>query len=408
MLNNYKKSIAGMLAATLTVIPFSTAVSAQAAVSNWQKGVSIVPNSTTDFASSDFQQSLRNLKATGANYVALVIPYYQSNIWSTDIAPGWNTPTDPTIVSAIRFAKSIGLRVVLKMHVDPYSGDWRAYINPGDRDTWYRNYGNYLMHLARIGAADNVDMIVVGTELVGMAAYSQNGDNTRRWQELIGAVRGVYSGKLTYNANSNNNTSGGPFVDEKDYIGFWGSLDYAGLSTYYNLNSDGSVSGMQGQWDYWNNADLKGFAARVGKPLLFMEIGYRSVDNAHREPWNWAMGGSSNQTEQANAYEALFSYWNNYDYVVGTYLWNWEVNPNAGGANSTSYTPQNKSAQNVMTKWYTSSGGSPPPPPTSGTYSFTASGSANPSNTSPGTSVGLTATVRNMGAALSGGIVDIV
>lgn len=405
MPNHYKKAVAGSLAATLTVIQLLAAAPLHAAVSGWHQGANIVPVSTTDFGSGNFQQSLRNLQATGANYVSLVVPYYQSNIWSTDVAPGWNTPTDASLESAIDFAHSLGFSVALKMHVDPYSGDWRAYINPDDRDSWYRNYGNHLLHLAGIAQAHGVEMIVVGTELVSMAAYSQNGDNTARWQNLISQVRAVYSGKLTYNANSNNNTSGGPFEDEKDYIGFWGHLDYAGLSTYYGLSGDNSVSNLQNQWDYWNNADLKGFAARVGKPLLFLEAGYRSVDNAHTQPWNWAMGGNPNETEQSNSYEALLSYWNNYDYVAGVFFWHWETDPNAGGPGSTSYTPQNKAAEDVLTRWFTD--GSTPTPPPSGAYSFTASGSVSPSAPTNGSPATLGTTVRNLGTALSGGIVDI-
>src|SRR5687768_7519552 len=74
---------------------------AHAAVANWRKGASIVPKSTTDFGTDTFKQSLRNLRATGATHVALVVPYYQTNIHTTDISAGSNTPTDQSLISAI-------------------------------------------------------------------------------------------------------------------------------------------------------------------------------------------------------------------------------------------------------------------------------------------------------------------
>jgi hypothetical protein len=257
---------------------------------------------------------------------------------------------------------------VVKPHVEPYTNEWRAHINPSDRTGWFANYGGKIVHLAQIGQAHHVEMIVVGTELVDMATSHINSSNTQHWLDLIAQVRKVYSGKLTYSANSTNNNTD-PFQNEKKYIGFWGALDYAGLSVYYNLNTtNNSVDALKGVWDYWNKNDLKPFQQQVGMPLIFVEVGYRSVTNAHQDPWNWQRGGGVDQTEQANDYEALMNYWANYPYLVGVYWWDWESNPNAGGANTTSFTPQNKSAQTVLTKWFGGSppaGGSAPPPPPS-------------------------------------------
>ncbi len=373
---------------------------AQAAVSSWQKGASIVPASTTDFGSASFNQSLQNLKNTGANAVALVVPYYQSNIYSTDVAAGWNTPTDASLGSAIDYAHSLGLAVTLKIHDDPYTGDWRAHINPSDRTGWFTNYGSALLHVASIGQTHHAEMIVIGTEMVSMASSQIDGSNTQNWLDLIGKIRGAYSGKLTYDANSTNNNTD-PFENEKATIGFWSALDYAGLSAYYNLNTGANdVASLQVQWDYWNQNDIKQFAQSVGKPVLFMEVGYRSVDNAHQQPWNWQNGGGYNPTEQANDYQALMTYWNNYPYLGGVYWWSWSSSPGAGGSGDTGYTPQNKPAEQVLTQWFTN-----PTSPTNSTPTFMTSASA------PGGQVGaatpITVTVQNTGGALQNSIVDV-
>jgi hypothetical protein len=118
-----------------------------------------------------------------------------------------------------------------------------------------------------------------------------------------------------------------------------------------------------------------GFAQRVGKPIIFTEVGYRSVDNAHSAPWDWRMGGGYNGTEQANDYDALMGYWDHYAYFAGVYWWDWQSNPNAGGSGDVSYTPQNKPAQQIMQKWFTNAvpPSNPPPnntpPPQSGPVS---------------------------------------
>jgi hypothetical protein len=401
MNSTFKRTVAGALSLSLLGAQFVLALPAQAAVSSWYKGANVFPTSTTDFNSSGFQQSLRNLKATGANYVALVVPYYQSNTGSTDIQNGWNTPTDDSLASAIDFAHSIGLSVAIKVHIEPYTGDWRANINPGDRDTWFQKYGDNLVHLGTIGQAHHAEMMILGTELVSMASDQINGSNSQHWFSMIGRVRAVFSGLLSYDANATNN-NGNPFEEENTSVNFWSALDVVSLSAYYNLNTnDNSVASLEGQWDYWNNSEIMKFQQKVGKPIIFGEIGYRSVDQAHQAPWDSGRGGGYNPTEQANDYQALMDYWNKYSYMNGVFWWDWNSNPNAGGNGDTSYTPQNKPAQQVMTQWFTT----PSTPPAKAT--FTVSGGATPTNISSGQMSTLSATVNVTGATLQNALIDL-
>lgn len=400
------KTLAGVLALTILAVQSMVFPNvAEAAVNNWIRGASIVPISTTDFSSDSFKQSLRNLKATGATYVALVVPYYQSNTESTDIQNGSQTPSDASLISAIDYSHSIGLAVSIKMHLETYDGQWRANINPGDRNTWYSAYGTRLVHLAAIGQAHNAELIVIGTELVRMASQDQNADNTLRWKNLIAQVRAVYNGKLTYSANSNSNMPNDNFSNEKNSIGFWSDLDFGGLSVYYALQSDNSVAALQSAWDYWNSSDIRPFSEKIGKPILFVEIGYRSLSNARFQPWNWQQSGSIDMTEQSNAYQAMFEYWNKYDYINGVLLWDWESNPNAGGTNNSSYTPQNKPAQDVMTKWFTSP--ITPPVTSAPPSSFKTTTTVNPTSPSVGSAATFSVTVTASDGAVLNGIVDI-
>ncbi len=335
-------------------------VATNASTRNWQKGVSISPRWSTDFGSDSFKQSVRDAVAAHANYISLIIPIYQSNPWSTDVQRGWNTPTDTSLAAAINFAHSQGLQVNLKPHLETFDGQWRANINPGDRDSWFTNYTNMIKEFAVIGQANGAEEMTIGTELINMATYTSNPDNTQRWLKIITDIRAVFTGRLTYSAN----WGSGDFATETYHIGFWNALDYIGVSGYYNLDTwANDVTSLKDKWAQWES-HIRGLNTQYGKPILFTEIGYRSVDNAHREPWNSYVGGGVNLQEQVNSYEAMFSFWNDRSYIAGVQLWDWSSDPNAGGSSDWGYTPQNKPALETIKNWFGSSAPTPSPTPT--------------------------------------------
>ncbi len=387
-----------------TLGSFSPALSfkADAAVTDWQKGASISPETMDDFGSANTQQSLRNLKAMGANYVAFMIPYTQSNTSSSDIGTRWNTPTDSSLISAINYAHSIGLKVNLTVHLETNNGDWRATINANDRNTWFSKYGAILNHLGDIGKQTGVEEICIGTELISMSTFTSNSDNTARWTTMIQNLRTHFNGLLTYGAN----WGSGSFAEEPPHVGFWGSLDLIGISAYYELapgQNNPSVDALKSSWDSWNSSKIKPLFDQYHKPILFTEIGYKSIDNAHSAPWDSGKGGNTNMQEQVNDYNALMGYWNNYSYMAGIQIWDWKTNPNYGGTSNSDYSPQNKPAQDTIKQWFTQGAPvtPPPPPPPSGAWSASASASGN----QVGSPVTFNLTVNNTGQA-SGVIVD--
>lgn len=405
-----KRSVKIFLVFVIIFVPaFHAAESpADASIASWQKSASIVPTSPQDFSSSNFRQSLQDLKDTNANHVTLIIPYYQSSIHSVDIHRGWNTPADESLISAIRYAHSLGLNVSLKLHMETNDGQWRAYINPSDRDGWFNAYSSVLYHYADIAQQEGVEQLVIGAEMISMASENVNSSNTQYWIDIINNLRSRFSGSLTYSANWGPPSNS--FVNEKDHIGFWPHLDYIGIAAYFELGQDWSrndVESFKQEWDRWNNSDIRPLHDRYGKPILFTEIGYRSVDGAHTDPWNSGRGGGFNETEQTNAYEALFSYWNTQPYMQGVSLWDWKSWPGAGGQGNTDYTPQNKQAEEVMRSWFgqMSNGEEPPPPPSAS--SFEISGTFDPSSLAIGESTDIFLNVKPIEANAQNVIVDI-
>jgi hypothetical protein len=77
-----------------------------ATVSNWKKSATINPKSIDDYGSDNFRASVLQAKKDNFNWITLVIPLYQNNLYSVDIYKGWNTPTDQSLLSAINFIHS--------------------------------------------------------------------------------------------------------------------------------------------------------------------------------------------------------------------------------------------------------------------------------------------------------------
>jgi hypothetical protein len=337
---------------------FFVATQTNASTSNWQKGFSIIPMNQTDFNSESFRQSLRNLQGIGANYVTLIIPYYQDTIDSTAMYPGSDTPNDESLNTAIVYAHSIGMKVNLNIHLEARNDQWRAHINPSDRNTWFTNYGLVLNHYAIMSQKQHVEMYTLGAELINMTSDNINSSNTSNWRNLIANVRSLYSGKVTYDGN----WGGGTWNDELDHIKFWDALDYIGVSAYYHIGGTNinnyTQATLEAAWDNVRTSQLEPLHNKYGKSIIFTEVGYRNVDGALTHPASWEMSGGLDEQEQSDGYESLFSYWGNISYFAGVQFWDWKSNPNAGGANDSDFTPQNKLAQATIKTWFRDGGNS--------------------------------------------------
>lgn len=343
-----------MLSRLLWIVLIFLAISDQGCAGNafaqteWQRGITIVPRWDTDFSSDTFRQSVLQARAANANQITLQIIHWQAHLEDSEILAGGNTPTDQSLIEAVQFIHSQGMQASFKLQVLVANLRWSAEINPTDRDAWFANYKRILLHYSELAQRIGVEQMVMGSELTTVTSHTINPDNTRRWRDLIAGVRGVFNGKLTYSAN----WGPGSFSNEKGQIMFWDELDYLGVSGYYEMRGDSSVKNMLKHWKKWEEKDLRPFQKRWNKPVLFTEVGYKSVRNAHHEPWNWQNWGSYDPQLQANAYEALLKFWSERPYSAGVLLWDWNSDPEAGGEGDLDYTPKNKQAYGVLTHWF--------------------------------------------------------
>ncbi len=398
--NNFKAKHVLLVCAIVLGTAFVGLPKASADMAGGQKAVIVQPESSNDFATSGLQRSVSNAIADGANYIYLVIPVHQSDPYSTNVYAGYNTPTDQSLAVAVNFIHSKGAHVAFSMHDDLDNGQWRAYVNPGDRGAWFASYGNQVNHFASLAAQQGVEEFFIGTEMSSMTLPSSNSTNTGYWQSMIAKVRTLYGGKLSYVAQHDG------YEGEVNSIGFWSQLDYIAVSAYYSLGYDTSVAALSQQWSSVDSSYIAPVASRYGKQVLFGEVGYQSKSGSSNDPGaSYNRGGSLDLNGQANAYQALLQYWSSKSYFNGVAFWNWSVNPDAGGTNDVDYTPQNKPAEQAMKQGFTTSGVSLPATPPTAPATYTASFSA-PAASTVGTSTSYTY-IASSSQTMVGMIVDL-
>lgn len=302
-------------------------------------------NSAAGVASEDA------LAAAEGNWAGVLVTWYQANAAATSIAPASNTPTDADVVAAITELHNKGLKVMLKPHVDGSDGSWRGTFlppTPSDVNAWFNSFNSFILHYAAIAKNNNVEMLCFGTEYAKLTGVS----NLSNWTNTINLIRSIYTGKLAYAANA---TYAG---DEFTSVAFWDQIDVIGLDAYFPLtnHADPTLAELVVAWSNNKNGEnvvaaLTNFkGAHPLQPLIFTEIGYRSVAGTNTAPWDFTMTGAVDGVEQESCYEAMYEVWSQHlTIMTGNFWWAWAVPPPT--ASDTDYTPWNKPAETILKAW---------------------------------------------------------
>lgn len=267
----------------------------------------------------------------------------------------WYSEDDDGIRDLDRRADSLGMAVVIKPHVwirgslpsdvgFPSDGDWAD---------WEHSYRSFAMHYAALSADIGAPLFVVGTELAGPAL-----ERPEFWRSLISDVRSVYAGRLTYAAN---------WWKEYEHVAFWDALDYVGVQAYFPLVPHGpgnfdpaatpDARELNEGWTGHLSA-LEKTAARIDRPVLFTEIGYRSVGYAAAEPWRWPERGEQADSRpdlQADLYGAFFEQLWHRDWFAGVVIWKWRpgtADDARRNRDALDFTVRDKPAEKVIAKWF--------------------------------------------------------
>jgi hypothetical protein len=315
---------------------------------DFQKGIVFATWWHGGYATPQADRALADLAATGANWLAIVVTGYQETYVSTAIRRDLpRTPTDADLAHVIDKAHELGLRVMLKPHLD-LSDDparWRANIGSAfEGETqwrqWFASYRRFIEHYAVLAHDHGVEQFCVGTELAGTT------HREKQWREVIRGVREIFPGPITYASNHSG---------EETAIGWWDTLDYIGVDDYYPLSTapEPTAEELRGAWTAGGYIEtLRRLAERHAKPILLTEIGYRSVEGAVAAPWDSGRQARIDLKEQATAYRAAFQALWNQPWLAGIYWWNWDTDPSKGGDDDGDYTPRRKPAEAVLRAFY--------------------------------------------------------
>ena len=316
---------------------------------DFMKGISYESWRHGEFASADSDRTLAEIVLpSGANWLAVVVKCFQDTATSTEIRCLTNerTATDDELRQVIRRAHDLGLKVMLKPHIDlldmANSSSGRTLIGFGSDEAawaaWFDSYTRFITHYAALAQELDVEYFVVGTELWGTA------HRETEWRSVIEEVRTLYDGPLTYAALT---------YFEPLQITWWDALDAIGIDSYYlvTLTNEPTVAQMKLGWSPIV-AYLGWLAGRWNKPVIITEVGYMSVDGASILPGDWSLQGDIDLQEQADAYQAFFEAFQGQDWWQGVFWWSLSTDPNQGGPNDRGYSFHDKPAEAVLRRFF--------------------------------------------------------
>ena len=339
--------VTAVLLAVLALGWLAAVPPAHAATRTMEKGVSFCGYWKDSYDGSGPRTALRQLRATGATWAMVLVTVYQANVESTTISRAEpNTPTDASLLGIIAYAHTIGLRVMLKPQLDFLNdpAHCRSQIGPDFSDadwaTWFASYDETIVHYAKLAADAKCEQLSVGCELDSTVSHEA------AWRQVIADVRSVYTGKLTYAAD--------PIRVGPQVVTWWDAVDLIGEDTYPNLSGrlHPTVAQLVAGWRAYYAALFK-VHVRWHKPVIFTEVGVRSLAGAASAPWDWQRSGAVDLVVQQRWYRAALQTFAARSWMKGLFLWQWSTYPSAGGPHDGSYTPHGKPAAVVLRSWFT-------------------------------------------------------
>jgi hypothetical protein len=252
----------------------------------------------------------------------------------------WWGETDKGISETTKLAHTNRIEVLLKPQLwlhGNYTGHFTL-TEEKDWKTWEKCYSDYIYHFAHLADSLKIEMFCIGTELKQTVINRPN-----YWNNLIDSIKTFYKGELTYAAN----------WDDFQEVRFWNKLDYIGINGYFPLSNftTPTVKELSESWKV-KIAAISKYQSKINKPVLFTEIGYKSVNNCAEEPWNPTSTNINLQAQQ-NAMEAFLKSFAHIKWFKGCFIWKWYPDDsNTGGQNDDDYTPQNKPCSAIIRRYF--------------------------------------------------------
>jgi len=309
-----------------------------------------------DLHTEHARHSLELLAETGTEWIALCVDQRVETKRSMEIRSNYNrNVSDIELIEFIKFVHEKGMKVCLKPMINCNDHSWRAEINffddAGSWAKYFYEYTGFICHFAELAEYTGCEMLCLGCEMLGMEKQEKH------WRELIAEVRKIYGGPLVYNTNHGH---------END-AAWYDALDYLGTSAYFRMHKKDGKSGeyfqplmdldkedMLASWREVRD-DMKNWSEKLGKKVIFMEIGCRSARGCACQPWDFKMQHLPfDEEEQALFYESCMEVFEKEDFFAGFFWWDWsafvsEENVRPG---DTGFGIYGKKAAKVLSEFY--------------------------------------------------------
>ncbi len=277
------------------------------------------------------------IKPMGVNWIAIYVPCFMETATSVSVdCSNRGSPTDESLIHAIQYAKSLGMRVMLKPNLTflndqiPLELKFNSDV---DWNTFFENYTTAVTHYAVLSTQNQVDYFCVGTEM------DQTTYRTKNWRNVIKSVREVYPGPITYGVTTGNETT----------VGWWDDLDSIGIDLYYavsqikNPTLEQMKKGWTNQVKYYESLSKK-----WDRPILLTEAGYTSEDGTNIKPWAEGLDQPIDLQEQADGFQALLESFQGKPWWIGVFWFHETVMPAESGPSGQLWEFSGKPAENIV------------------------------------------------------------
>lgn len=276
------------------------------------------------YGSDKARAALDALDGLGLDGVVLPIPVYAPGIHATEVRPGsLGTPAGTQrLARMIDDAHARGFRVVLVPHLVLEDGGWRGELAPRaeglDEEAaiarFFESYRAAISPFVAVAEARCVEALSVAVELKSL---TRRPEADAPLEALVRGVRERFGGEVLYSAN----------WDEVDTVRRWDLFDRVGVQAFHPLASaKGQGDDALARRAREIHASLLALKERTGRPVWFMEAGFKAIPEPHVEPWKWpdevnARALPVDEAAQARAYRALVGALREVPAVDGVFFW---------------------------------------------------------------------------------------
>lgn len=300
-----------------------------------------------DWATDAIAGAMTSIKQIGATWVS-THPYARIDV-DGQVSYGnrrWGrrarAPVQPEGTAPLHWTRPVteahaqGLKIMIKPHL-AYWGrfSWRGTIEFDTDQQWDRFFDSYETWIVAVATAcKDADGFVIGTELDKTIRFAD------RWRKIIRAVRQVTDAPLTYAAN----------WTDYERIEFWDDLDVIGIQAYFPVaeQSAADEAQIEAGWQAVMKK-LRPFAAKIGKDIVFTELGYTRSLMAPVKPWLAQEDGPEALAVQTRCMRIALQAIEHEPRVIGSFLWKWFPPPHENGRNFRLATDQMKAV--ISKQW---------------------------------------------------------